>query len=73
MAITVHLQGVGDVPAKTAGEIQVGDKLLYNYRYEYTVTAVRYVTKCLIEIDETNPTGRSFTRRLKKTRLVALA
>ena len=40
MAYVVHLQGIGEHPAKPAAEVVVGDKLAYNCGYNGLVKAI---------------------------------
>jgi len=37
---TVRLQKLGCVPAIRYSEVEIGDRLIYNYGFRYTVTAV---------------------------------
>jgi hypothetical protein len=73
MSNTIHLQGIGRVPAKPASELKVGDILSWNCSPNgYVVVSVRDVSPKFIEIVEKNrSTEEEFTRRLKKDRLVA--
>ena len=68
---TLHLQGIGKVAAKPAGEIRVGDTLTWNYGYRYTVTAVESCGSKSVKVTERSATGQQYTRRMLRTRLVA--
>jgi len=69
---TTWLQGIGPHVGKPAGELQTGDVVVYNYGYIGRVVAVRDVTPKFVEIVEVDESGREYTRRLKKTRIVAI-
>ena len=72
---TIHLQGVGDVPARPASEITVGTRLMWNTGAIYTVVAVRpNASGKTLAIDERDDkTGKVYTgRRLNTDRLVAI-
>lgn len=76
---TIHLQGIGRVPAKLAGNVVVGDILVWNYGYTSRVLSIRQASPCFIELTilEVGPghseaEGKQFTRRLKIDRLVAV-
>lgn len=70
---TIHLQGIGNVKAKPAGELKVGDILSWNYSPEgYEVIDIKEVSPKSIRITEQNrETGSTFSRLLAKKRLVA--
>ena len=70
--MTTHLQGIGDVKAKPAGEIALGDRLMWNYGATSTVTAIVKETAQQITIEEKCESG-TYQRRMGKSRLVALA
>lgn len=67
---TIHLQSIGAVPAKPAGELTVGDRIMWNFGYVSTVTDVIDITPAFVLVIMTS-NGVSHTRRMKKTRLVA--
>ncbi len=68
---SVHLQGIGRVTAKPAGEIRVGDDLYWNYGIRYTVVAVEPCGTKSVNVTERSADGKQYTRRMLKTRLVA--
>ena len=75
---TIHLQVVGQHRAKLVSEVQVGDVLVWNYGTRSLVTAMRPMSKCFVEIDETyidrmTNLPRTWTRRMKLARLVAFS
>jgi len=67
----VHLQSVGLVKAKPASEFRVGEFMGWNFGSVSEVVAIREISKCFIEIDE-SLNGKIYQRRLKKDRLVAI-
>lgn len=73
----VHLQGVGDMPGTPAGELEVGDRLMWNYGTVYTVTAIVQPSPQFIRITERadggSNAGEEYSRRLKRSRLVVRA
>lgn len=73
----VHLQYVGEMPGTPAGDLEVGDRLMWNGGAVYTVTAIREASAKFIEITERaeggSNAGREYQRRLKKDRLVVRA
>jgi hypothetical protein len=69
---TKHLQGIGKVHAKAAGQIKAGDVLIWNYGYTSVVNGVektspQYITATLVCED-----GAESTRRMKIDRLVGV-
>jgi hypothetical protein len=70
---TIHLQGIGRVKGKPAGELKVGDILSWNNSPAgYEVVEIRNISDKSIEITERNrDTGEEFKRRLLKSRIVA--
>ena len=79
MTETIHLQGIGRVPAKPAQDFKSGEFMLWNY---YGVGKVEGITKetekyltfrlCSPDVwNDWNNAVRS-ERRLKKTRLVGI-
>ena len=72
----VHLIGVGDMPGTPAGELAIGDRLMWNYGSVYVVTEIREASPQFIEITEEGPQPHKvegYSRRLKKDRLVVRA
>lgn len=68
---TTHLQGIGSVSAKPAGEFKVGEYMAWNYGHRSKITAIISETKEFRTFELTCSDG-VFERRLKKTRLVAI-
>ena len=69
----VHLQNCGDFKGTPAGEIAAGDLLAWNYGSVYEVLTVRQASPRFIEISERKygePDSETYTRRLRKDRLV---
>lgn len=69
---TIRLQSVGHVKAAPASEIKVGSVLMWNFGYTSTVEEIVKETAKTIVIKETYESGKTFERRLLKTRLVAI-
>jgi hypothetical protein len=73
----VHLQYVGDMPGTPAGELEVGDRLMWNGGAVYTVTAIEQPSPQFIKITERadggSNKGEEYTRRLRRSRLVVRA
>jgi hypothetical protein len=71
---TIQLQGVGKVPARPAGELAVGNRIMWNYGHIYTVIAIRPSPsgKTLQLEERSEETGKVYTRRLGADRLVAI-
>ena len=67
----IHLQRIGLHIAKPAGEIQVGDILVWNYWSTSSVVSVREISKCFVEVSSRSENGIVYPRRMKKDRLVA--
>lgn len=67
----VQLIGVGQVPAKPAGELKVGDTVYWNYYYKSTVFQIEDVTEKTIRVTFRNEKAELSERTFRKTRLVA--
>lgn len=67
---TIQLQFVGRVPAQPAGNIRVGDKLMWNHGATSTVVAIVKETAKTIWVEERGERGTTHVRRMAKTRLV---
>jgi len=67
----VHLQSVGLVKAKRADEFKIGEYMGWNFGSVTKVVAIRDVSKCYLEVDE-SLNGKVYTRKMKKDRLVAI-
>ncbi|MGW3932906.1 hypothetical protein ACWECC_33155 [Streptomyces microflavus] len=69
---TIHLQGVGRVPAAQASKLKVGDQLMYNYGGVYQITKIEDATpKFFLIFEMSAETGEEHSGRVKKDRLVA--
>jgi hypothetical protein len=68
---TVHLIGIGRIPAVPLSQVQPGDRITWNYGQTYTVVSNRQVTRTLWELTERVGDGREWTRRKQGTKLVA--
>lgn len=66
----LHLQGVGKVLAKPAGDLHRGDTLMWNYGTTSTVVSVRPVGAKSVEVVEEYGTGHRYTRTFRRDRLV---
>ncbi len=73
MTRTIHLQGIGKVPAMTAGELEVGDILSWNYghRCSEVIDIVEISEKSIIMTERMFKDGKEYPRRMMKKRLVA--
>ena len=71
-APTLHLQGLGKVPAKLASELVPGDILTWNYGYQYRVVSVAPCGKQSVRVTEQSvKDGKTYTRTMRSTRLVS--
>jgi hypothetical protein len=71
---TTYLQGIAAHTMGTpAGELSVGNTIIWNHGFKTTVHAITRQTKCFIWIDELETeTGKVYLgRKLKKDRIVA--
>lgn len=74
----IHLQGIGKVRAKKAIEFKEGEFMAWNYGFESKVLAIIEETAHFItfaisgDIDDKEKAKSTYTRRLKKDRLVAV-
>jgi hypothetical protein len=69
----IRLQGVGWVPAKPAGQIVVGDRLIWNSGATSTVEHVEQSSPMFVTVLEKYEDGKEYTRKLKIDRLVGLS
>lgn len=67
---TLHLQGIGKVPAKPAGELHKGDVLMWNYGYTSTVVSVTPKGRQSVEVVEEYDGGKRYVRIFRRSRLV---
>lgn len=69
---TIHLQGIGRVPAVAARKLKVGDQLTYNYGGVYQITKIEDASPKFFRIFEVSAeTGEEHSSRVKKDRLAA--
>jgi hypothetical protein len=70
---TRHLQGIGSVHAKPAGNLRPGDVTVWNYGYTATVEGIvrETVAQIIVRLID-NTTGDFYDRRMGKTRLVGI-
>ncbi|MER7952015.1 hypothetical protein ABTY59_31955 [Streptomyces sp. NPDC096079] len=69
---TIHLQGMGRVPAVEAHELIVGDQLMYNYGGTTQITKIENASAQFLNITQVDTvSGEEHTRRVKKTSMVA--
>ena len=69
---TIHLQSIGRVAAKPAGELQVGDVMMWNFSYTSTVVDITPRGKTQIVVHTQRDNDSTYTRVMSKTRLVAV-
>jgi hypothetical protein len=61
---SIHLQGLGRVPAVRAKDLKPGDKLHWNYTWaEYEVVSVEPKGKSILITERHIESGRTHTRR----------
>ena len=70
MTQTTHLQGIGSHTAKQAQDFSIGETMVWNYGGTSIVTGITKNTPAFITF-EIESNGKTYTRRLNKTRLVA--
>lgn len=68
---SIRLQSVGWGPGTPAMEIQVGDRLMWNFGYVSEVLTIELAGKEFLNFTLKSESGHIGTRRMKKTRLVA--
>lgn len=67
-----YLQGVAAyVTGTPAGDLVVGDTMVWNHWGKSTVVEITRETKAFVWVVEHSEEGNHFTRKLKKTRIVA--
>lgn len=67
----VHLQAVGLHVSKLAGNVQVGDVLVWNFGHQEEVTEVIRVSACFVKVTLRTERGEYGQRRFKIDRRVA--
>jgi hypothetical protein len=68
----IHLIGYGMVNAKPAKEVKKGDTLVWNYGVTSIVDSILRETPTQIVIEERYESGKTYTRRMGKERLVGV-
>lgn len=66
----VKLIDYGWCPAIQADQLKVGQTLRYNYGYTAVVVKIEHASPQFLAITTDNGTGRVYTRRYKRTKLV---
>lgn len=69
---TIQLQSIGHVPAKPAGDLNVGDVTVWNFGYTSEVTAIEDASPQFVNVTLTS-TNHVGVRRMKRTRLVGVS
>lgn len=70
---TIHLHGIGRVPAKTAGDLTVGDITIWNYGYPSQVCGIvpKGAQSVIVHLADIK-TGYLAARTMRKTSLVGV-
>ena len=69
---TIQLIGYGKAEAQPAKNIKVGDTLVWNYGQTEKVDSMQKETKTQIVINVLSESGKIYTRRMSKERLVCI-
>ena len=69
---TVQLQSVGRVAAKPAGELLIGDVMIWNFGYTSKVVDIVMRGKTQVVVHTQRDNDSTYTRVMSKTRLVAV-
>ena len=70
---TIHLQGLGDVPAVPASDLEPGMVRQYNYGATATILSVFRVTeKTLSVVEKSTDSGSVNSYRIRATTLVSI-
>lgn len=71
--MTIHLQGIGRVPAKLASDLVVGDVTLWNYGYPAEVVGLEPKgSASIVAVLRDRRTGREDRRTLRRSTLVGV-
>lgn len=70
---TIHLQGIGEANAKAAGDLKIGEKILWSYGIANVVVGIEKETAKTITLTLKGADDQLYSRPLKKTRLVGFA
>ena len=68
----IHLQSIGQAPAKPASEFVPGDRIMFNFGYVYTVTAIETAKMTTVTATD-DRTGLSHTWRKRPGTLMGMA
>lgn len=71
MSQTIHLIGIGEVPAVPLSEVHPGDRLMWNFGTTSDVVSVTRKTAATFELVTRYADGQEFTQRKRGTTLVA--
>jgi len=70
--ITVHLQALGAVNSKPAGEFKVGEDMMWNFGLKNTIVSVEKETTKTITFSLQGSDGHLYSRKFNKDRQVGL-
>lgn len=68
----IYLIGWGEVNAQPAGNIKVGDTLMWNYGYKSKVLSIDKTTAKSITISTKSDTGKVCQRTMRKSTLICI-
>ena len=69
---TIHLQGIGNVPAKTAQELRNGDTVMWNFGYTSLIVDIVPRGKTQLVAMMVEQSGTFTQRVMSRTRLVGV-
>lgn len=69
--MTIHLQGMGDRPAITAGEVAVGMVQMFNYGYTHVITGVNKLNDRWVELTY-HIDGKEWKKKRRTTTKIAV-
>jgi len=72
-APTILLIGIGRVEAIAYGDVEPGTRILFNYGYTYTVTAVERTGKASVSITAADKAGKEYTFTRRASSLIGIA
>lgn len=70
--MTVHLQGIGNVPAITADKLEAGMTRIFNYGYENVIASVVPLNDRWSDVTYILSDGKLLTKRVRHTTKVAV-
>jgi len=69
----IHLQGIGQCPAKPAEAFAVGERMRWNYDHHGTkVVEVKEASAHFLWFTMEDRAGKQFQRRIKRGRMIAI-